>query len=165
MSVTYATFDHIATTIKRMPIRALRFEITSMYGITGDDRILDFFTIESESSYTLDPITKPTSSGGIVTIAYRINAKIYIPHNRYDQNLIMAYFNAMQTYGNYYVRLYLGNETIGGVTAPDVINADAGMTLQLQSSSFSYQIESVEYRPRLIITLSSVEKNISGIFQ
>ena len=164
MSMTYMTFDHIATTIKRMPIRALRMIALIANGFTADVT-LDFFTVESESTYTLEPITKPTSNGGVVTVAYRWSAKIYIPHNLYDRNQIISVLDVFQSKRVYDAQLFLGNKTISGVTPPDIINADDGMYLNLSNKTFLYQIESVEFRPRLIITFSGVTKGISGIFQ
>lgn len=157
---SYITFNQIATSIKRMPIRAIRFYL----GIENDFDILDIFQIESESSFIITPMKKPTSSGGYITIGFKWEIKLYIPHNIYKNNFLLAYLDDIRRYG-VNARLYLGTAAPDTVVAPAAINSDEGLELIIGSNaSISYSIESIEFRPRLILTIDNVTKAISGIF-
>lgn len=167
---TYYTFNRITTSIKRMPIRALRItadEIVDEELLVGlrEAFILDLFHIESESSYSFQEITKPNSNGGIVTLAYRWEVKIYVPHNIYKSNNLMSLLDSLHAYGQYSAKVYLGTAEVPDVTNPEAINSDDSMVIDIGTASFSYHPESVEFRPRLIITFSGVSKTIKDMFK
>ncbi len=167
---TYYTFNRISTSIKRMPIRAIRItaeEIIDEELLVGlrEAFILDLFHIEGESNYQYSEMTKPNSSGGTVTIAYRWDAKIYVPHNIYKSNNLMSLLDSLHAYGHYSTKIYLGTAELPSVTNPQAINSDDSMVIDLGSSTFSYHPESAEFRPRLIISFTGVSKTIKDMFK
>jgi hypothetical protein len=148
-----------------MPIRAL-----SIYTDAGDG--YEYLQIEKESSYNIKPISVKNHYGKSVVYAYQVDFTIYVFSNRFDTvegGTDHFFFDDLDALlgQDYKVKIFLGNEEPGfsgwwldydpNLTLPlsdDILtqmtNATSGMTMDLRKSvSVTYEIESVEYRPRL----------------
>ncbi len=162
-------YSRIAGSVNLLPIRAVSF-----YDFDNAEG-LHFFQIEAESSYKLLPITRPHYKGGNITVGFRAEANIYIannPFNQYNADLIIRleklkgrYIHTQLILGlsepNDTAWLYPPAEITGHLEYPlqdhlrtKVMNATDKMIVDFDTNlSFNYEIESVEYRPRLIIRL------------
>jgi len=178
MSVTLQ-YSLIAGSINILPIRAVSF-----YDNENAEG-LHFFQIEAESSYKILPITRPHYKGGNITVGYKVEANIYVannPFNQYNYDLV----NRLEKLKNRKIRTLLAlgkieptdaawakppEEYAGHLDFPlqehlrtKVINATNKMVVDFGDNlTFQYEIESVEYRPRLIIKMYGILDNPANI--
>lgn len=160
----------ITESIALMPLRA----ITIFDNINN----LTLFQLEAESSYQIVPITRTNDEGGQKSIAYKLNATIYCPFNKpLDRNEedFIGLLDKLKT--NVSVTLALGDiETWSGfneeenetnitnlnyylVTKP--INCTGGGYIQTDANAnITYEIESVEFRSRLIIRVQAFMRSL-----
>jgi hypothetical protein len=171
MSATIAHFYHTKD-IRLMPIveLQLREDVTG-----GDPNFIRFRQVEEESSFTLTPITRQSSRGGEVTVAYKFEATIYIPFNKfkYDADLVEAantddsasMIAVLERIKNkrVSVALFLGASSSAGSDIQKVINATASSIVQLgvKKCLLSYSITSLPLRPRLSIKITGFTKSIA----
>lgn len=148
---------------KLLPIRGIQFYKRIEWGDDIDVNVL-IYGVESESSFRLMPITRPNHLGGIATLGYKLEATIYLPYNKLEE--MKDIFNLLLQ-GRYTLTLLLGN-AVGyaeaTITPPAVVNATGSAKIQtaVNSVSHTFEIESVDYRPRLKIGLTAFSKNING---
>jgi hypothetical protein len=164
-------YNLITGAINIMPIRAVTF-----YDEENSEG-LHFFQIESESSWRITPVQRPHYQGGQIIIAYKCELTIYIPNNAF-QHQSWKLINRLDKLNNRYIKtqIILGNKEIWD-NQPDpqppwftypldaqlttkIINATDEMELDFSDNlMFNYEIEQVEFRPRLIIRPSGYIKS------
>lgn len=172
-------YSRIAHSINLLPIRAVSY--FDEYHNEG----LHFFQLEAESSYRITPIHRNHFEGYVVAVGLKVEAKLYVANNvfnQYEYDLITR-LDKLQN-RNVYTRIILGDteptdtawsnppiEWQGHLDFPlqsnlhtKVMNATDKMVVDLGNNcGFSYEVESSEYRPRLIISHSGVIKSMSEI--
>lgn len=118
---------------------------------------------EAESSYRFNPIVRPSSKGGDRLVAHSAEVKIYVPHNRYtDDDTALFARLALLKNKRYDVGICLGTQSQAAVGVPEAdrtlpINSTAGMWIDFGLQlMMTYEVESVEYRPRLILTFKGL---------
>lgn len=174
MAEVYKTFAGIKDSIFLMPLRAIMFYTQNE--AAEELKWTHIFYPESESNWQVKPITRAHGKGGKITLGYRLTARIYVSHNNYaDSDLLplLDEYAARRDYpetGNAneltvrpQIVLYIGNYPPPHCPAPvpKVINSTNGMWLELgHSATLSYEIESVELRPRLILDIEGVYKTL-----
>lgn len=173
MPEVHNIYKGIKDSIFMMPIRCLMF-------YTNDGTTLTWthiFRLESESNYHIKPITRPSSKGGKVTLGYSFEGRLYVSHNEYSGNglieLLQGLANrrdipadTLDVTGRAQAVLYLGNETpiyypSAQLPIPKIENSTNGQWLELSHQcTVSFEIESVELRPRMIIELNGVFRSL-----
>ena len=153
------------TAIELFPIRSL-----TLY-VAGDFKT--FANVESESSWSLRPITRADGIGGMRTVAWKAEAKIYVPHfiaasfgeEEADTDIpLIRELKDLSRLDSCDAQLILGNRPflgIGGSTAPTPYNYTAGAMIDFGHCSFSFEVESAEFRGRSIITISRTAKTVT----
>jgi hypothetical protein len=92
---------------------------------------------------------------------------LYLPYNKlYDNNLDFILEEVLK--GRYSISLILGTSrgwTENGYTPPKAINSTYGTRMSISSFSMNHsiEIESVEYRPRVVLRLFGFVKRLSEI--
>lgn len=161
--VEYKTFADVCL----QPITRLRFGNTET---DGDTTTYDIYHLESESSFTITPITKADMKGGNRTLGYKAEITLYIMQNdptsalistlesfRLWRNWVPAY------YSDYYVRLDVGDVAMSVITPEYQMTANKGYSITLNQPEINLTIESVSMRTRYKLTISKTAKNISDI--
>jgi len=175
-----ATIVHqnIADGIQLLPLRFLSI-YTYDGSVYGDPVFfLNLYQLESESSFTLTPITKQTSNGTQRVLGYNGNIIIYLPFNKYGSNELLSQIDSIQSLDKS-VLLGFGEVTPWSdgttTTPPAVYNATSGMFLRIDEAiefpqyhvpeiEIVVEIESVQFRPRTILRVNFFKKYISSIF-
>lgn len=142
-----------------MPI----YGLVIRYGST----IVEFRFLESDSTFELTPIRRATDTGGLRTVAYKIEINAFIMQNNFD---------VMFTDLNKIAREEL-TEVQCNLRALDEQPAGAAMSIRVnraikhKSWHSSFEIKQVEYRPRLqvrvggLFSIDMLEQNgSSGVF-
>lgn len=163
-------YQQFAGNVELMPITSILLQQfdpdgaeVSIYNVN-----LAITNIEAESNYRMSPITKKTFLGKTKTLGYMAEATIYIPYNEYQTNNLRTIFENVLIH-NYQIVLFLGTSkpTISGYNPPEPINSTAGMLINWYYSGYNpshtIEIESVEYRPRMILKLSQFLPKLSNI--
>jgi hypothetical protein len=167
------TFKDIAGKINLMPIRGL-----AIYHVNIDgDGVTRFYQLEAESAFQMEPIIRTTHEGIDITLGYKLNANIYVPHNLYKTDgLLERVETLVQGIGKgtliNQVVLMLGKSVIAQDQdgAPDAINSTGKLAIEFGTtsidgttvnklSSFSYKLETIELRPRMIINVRAFIKD------
>lgn len=156
-----------------LPIRSVGF-IEEFSGSTQEN---DFalYEIEKESAYSVLPILRADDGGGQRTIGYKVEATIYTPHNKFSSNGLMAKLERFAKKSkkvtnpnddnHYHIVLSTGT----AISLPELkggsLNSTGKQTITLcnlnGNVSLNWAIESVEYRPRMKISITSNFKNYS----
>lgn len=158
--------QNFAGEVALMPIRGIQFFSQVEWGDPYDANII-IHNLEAESSFRLSPITRNTHLGTIKRLGYRFEATLYIPYNKlYDNNLAFILEEVLK--GRYSLSLILGTSrgwTENGYTPPKAINSTYGTRMSISSFSMNHsiEIESVEYRPRVVLRLFGFVKRLSEI--
>lgn len=139
--------------------------------INSNDGPLILYHPESESNCKFTPITRSSDIGSILTLAYKIEANLYFPFNRFRntnlldklesiRNEILANGKAAQ------ILLFFGPKPLWAEQAPtNLINTDIISTTidfgtnnyqNFAQPSFSYEIEYIEFRLRLVLHLFAI---------
>lgn len=153
-------YREIAGAINLLPIRSL-----SVYLNSTTDYIA-FEQLEKESSYNITPITKSNSLGETITLGYKIEVTCYLPYNLYHNNNLISHINLINENPDNSGILRLGNSSDIAYTQPEIINSTASMRIIINNIKLSFEIESVELRPRMILKFSKIIKTseIENIF-
>lgn len=177
------TYTQIAQTgitgeIELMPVSFIAFcEATDSEEYTWHS----FFVLEKESAWNFKPITRPSFEGGSITLGYKFEGTFYIPQNQYSDNGILAELNAFivnlgitassaaQAEGDRpRFELVLGDcevlssgalgleDNLPSTIKVPWINSTSAMRISLDNTSVTYEIESIEYRPRMIIRVTAI---------
>lgn len=163
-------YQKFAGNVELMPIRGILLQ-----QFDPDDKEISVYNVnlainnlEAESNFKITPITRNTFWGQTKTLGYKAEASIYIPYNEYQTNNLRTIFENVLIH-NYHISLYLGTAkpTITGYNPPNPINSTAGMIINFYRSGYNpshtIEIESVEYRPRMILKLSQFLPDIRQI--
>ena len=129
-----------------------------------------FSNIEAESSYRYSAITRPNSKGGQRFLGYRVEIKTYVPHTTYIDETVYgeSMLERLNTLVNnrHDVQLLLGKRvtTLPAEHRGDRSNATEGLWVEFHRLlRMTYEIESVPYKPRLIITHSGIVPKINMV--
>ncbi len=163
-------YQQFAGNVELMPIRSILMQQfdpndkdVSVYNAT-----LVINNLEAESSYRIAPITRTTFLGQTKTIGYKFEATLYIPYNEYQTNNLRSILENVFIY-DYLITFFLGTykPTISGYNPPEPVNSTAGMSINFYRNGYNpshtLEIESVEYRPRLILRLYQFLPDIRNI--
>lgn len=152
-------FDHFASTVKLMPI------IRAMFYVYYEQRYIIIDHLEAESSYRISPVLRKNHYGNQKTLGYNYDFSLYVPHNLYNTNTLLNELEALKTKELVYLYLTIGS---GGSYVPpkpmDAINYNAQQDIHFGNIKLTIEIESVEYRPRMILRISGFKKNLEQIF-
>lgn len=139
----------------------------------SDVNYIRFRQIEEESSFTLTPITRASNRGGEVVVAYRFEATIYVPFNKFKYNAALAETNSTDAESMIAVLERIKNKRVhvsialgdvnDGTGLEKSINSTDGSWLRLgaKKASLSYSITSLPLRPRLAIKIIGFTKSIA----
>lgn len=158
-----ANFYSIMNAIKLLPIRAISLKIPNGEGM---NEYLNIAQLESESSFNIDQMTRNDMTGKIIIITNKISGSFYIPHNLFKNNNLLS---LLETYKNAEsFNIILGNAQIPlndfTDVAPVVYNASGELKIKISDFDYSFNIESVEFRPRIKLNLIGYVKNIMDLF-
>ena len=165
----------IAGKVNLMPIRAASFYYPVTRIVEGEEvqgyDFLDIYNIESESSYNIKPVIKPNfNNGGLVTLGYTVEVKLYISYNKFNDTVDEVSYKILDNLE--YIRktgfdfqLIIGHAMPANTThLPKQINSTDGAWIDVgRFTTLSWEIESVEFRPRIIINLNGFVKNYSDL--
>lgn len=149
-----------------MPIRAVEFYSQVDWGDPYDANIV-IHNLEAESSFNVTAITRNTHLGTIRRLGYKLEATLYIPYNRIGDNGLDFIFEELLK-GRYSVTLILGTArgwTQNGYDPPKAINSTGGMKISISNYAMNHtiEVESVEYRPRVVVKLFGFTKRLNEI--
>lgn len=164
-------YNTIPGSINIMPITGLR--ICKHPTIAGglEEEIIYFHHLESESSYTITPKTRVDKHGGERTLGHYVEITAYVPHNDYRNTGIISNLESLRNihsqsalWRNWHLIVMIGAGFMGAPT-PTYRNVtpDKGFWVELSKPQITYEIESVEMRPRLILRTKQFVRNISSI--
>lgn len=166
-------YSAIAGRLLRMPITGLSIWCNSEAPLSGGNH-LNIYQVEQESSFNLDPKTRKSFHGPEITLGYDFKATIYVLDNMWDKitlgeviisdkNLLEDLEHVIQDYKQgFQPQIFIGLGRYPGNPLPNmpenIINSDSSAVIQLSPgkiTSLKYRIESINYRPRLIIDVSA----------
>lgn len=160
--------QNISTGVGLMPIRCVTFHNRIFNGEFYIDSDMTFYNLESESNLRIIPITRDTHWGTIKRLGYKFEATLYVPYNKlnisYDgYDLINVLENIFK--GRYTIILDLGTaQHLPDYTPPVAINSTWGMKIKSDYNiNHSIEIETVEYRPRIILRIFGFIRKLSDI--
>lgn len=169
-------YNVIANKINLMPVTG--FTIWAMPGSDTFQGKTGFFNVEGESSWNLDPITRTTDRGREITLGYNLTATLYLPYNDFKDTTV----DNVTTYSAYkaieyavqdmskglsptQILIHLGNMPSSAYAEgqpTNLINTTKGAVISIDDTakcSMTHKLESVEYRPRDIVTIKAFIKN------
>lgn len=152
-----------ATDIKLLPLRAIQLFSQVLY-LDPYDANLIIYNTEKESNYKITNVTAKNDNGKYVIIGQKFEANIYIPYNLYQDNGLIFHLDEVFK-GRYTLSMCFGNaipwtEPELELTPPPIINKTGELRISIANNvSHWYEIEGVEYRPRMIIHF---EANLKG---
>lgn len=150
--------QNITNSIFLMPIRSIHFYKT----VEAEWLIIE--QLEAESSFRVSPITRQNAKGFNVTIGYNIEIVCYVPHNDYGSNGLITKIEEINSVDNQ-IFLKMGNTSEIFYDAKDVLNATGKQRLILwEGAKTSMEFESVELRPRLILRINKIKRNLVNLF-
>lgn len=169
-----AVYKAIAGQVNLLPITG--FSIGAIPGSDNPHGKNTFYQLESESSWNLDSVTRKTFHGREITLGYNLTAILYLPFNKYSDTLdtenptyipnpFKVIEHAIQDMNKglspLQIMVTLGNiRSMYAEDPPTFINSTAGAVLDFGDKvSIKQKIESVEFRPRTIITIQAFIKN------
>ena len=144
--------------IQLLPIRALFLADGEDY-LTGDNKLLEIRQIETESSWSLDPVAVPNMHGGMTTVGYRFAATIYFPQNKLQTAVpLIEDFISKGVYAS----IELGSShpwtQENRVKAIATINTTGNIMIDVGKAYATLKLEQIQLRPRAAITLNRVIK-------
>lgn len=155
-------FGKIENNVHIIPFMALHMFYNSDF--------TSFSNIEAESSYRYSPITRANSKGGQRFLGYRVEIKTYVPHTVYiDETTygesMLTRLNTL-TQNRHDVQLLLGKRVVAlpAEHRGETVNATEGLWLEFHRLlRMTYEIESVPFKPRLIITHTGIVPKINMV--
>jgi hypothetical protein len=127
----------------------------------------NFWHLEQESSFRIDPITRPTRTGVQMIVAYKATLTLYIPNNLYlglvpsidgirPAGSIYSIHLRMDRYVYDTADEYFGTWHLGLDGTLPLVDEDKRNELLLALQLASFQIETIEARPRAIARFEAV---------
>lgn len=132
----------------------------------GEVNEINFWHLEAESSIRIDPISRPTSKGITRIVGFRMVCTLYVPNNEYSERYAdLEELRASRQLTN--VQIGMGSavhevQENSGFWRPDfgggevALDADEKASVVMALACSSILIETVERRPRAIITLEGL---------
>ena len=156
-----------ADKVALLPIRAVEFYSLVDWGDPYDANIV-IHNLEAESSFNIIAVTRNTHLGTIKRLGYKFEATLYIPYNNLAENSFDYIFEEVLK-GRYTLSIILGTArawTENGYNPPIAINSTAGMKISISNYALNHtiEIESVEYRPRVVLKLFGFVKRLNDIY-
>lgn len=150
---------NIADSIRLIPIRSIQINEPD------EDRWTIIDQLEAESSYRIVPITKNNQYGNSVILYSNIEITCYVPHNDYVNNGLIERLDEINLATNQ-MHLKTGEIDDFLYTPSKTINYTNKQKIILPNIRIAYEIESVEYRPRMILRIRKTLKQseIKDIF-
>ncbi len=160
-------FRDIAGKINLIPINGVRI---CKHG-DGIEDIIYIHNIEAESSYSIVPVTRQDHYRNNRTLGYIITVTVYIAHNLLinvpdgEPDIIQELNNIWSPGVKYYhFILMLGDSSINPPSSGYInTSKNKGMWIELRNPVLNLEIESIEYRPRLIIRTNYFTKALLGV--
>lgn len=155
----------IAGSINLMPLNGVRI----CYHQSGDEKLIYIHQLEEESSYKITPVTRKDGYGNLITLGYNVEAIVYVSHNNYKDNKMLEKLEELTTlpYSDGYWHLILMIGDSYRLSNPDIkpINTiqGKGFWIELLSPRFTWELESVQLRPRLILRTNQFIKTIKSV--
>lgn len=166
-----------ATKIRLMPLRGISLFHPASNNPDDGNTFTEFSNLEPESSFALRMITRVDSFGQERTVAYRWEITGYCPQNNYKDLLHRLEFLRRLKRG-VDVQMLLGTEDGPQHSSPSLgpINSNAGAWVSVGPIyslpdtngirfRFNYEIEGVEYRPRLIVKMSGLIHTLVSLIE
>lgn len=174
------SYFRIAGAINLLPPKAIT------YYDPVDEESLNFLQLGSETSFNLDPITKPDQRGGQIHLGYSASLQVYPLQNTFNM-YSWAIPERIEKLQGRYVRtiLVLGNSetwvhkpadlgtllTDAGYSATlsenfitKCSNATSSMVIDFgENLTFNASIEGVELRPRMVVKSSGFLKSLVNV--
>lgn len=153
------------TEIKLMPIAGV-----SIYANDGDGAGWTHFrNVTSESSFSIEPITRPSSRGGEVTVGYNNTITLYVPHSPFslfgaeptdETERALARImklEAVESYTTFDVDTHLlfGNQILGSTDFDHVYNATKSAYIDFGRMQMTWKQESREFFIMTILTFKN----------
>jgi len=146
--------NSISDSIYLMPIRSLQIQ-----DVNDDWLIIEH--LESESSFSLSPITRNNYLGQEIQLGHRIELNAYVPHNLFTTNGLINRLKVINaSSGLVMLKLGYGDDLVA--TPPKTINYNNKMKFVSFGAKLTYTIENTEFRPRMIINCKHFIKDISN---
>lgn len=154
---------------KLLPFTGIQFFTFDV--LDAIDTNLVFHRLESESSWSIKAVSKPTFWGGQRTLGYNVDINVYLPLNYGDFLSGLGALDTLVFKKHFTYQLLLGAaaatniETVG-YTPPATINNTGSGWLYItppKQIDVAIEIESVEFRPRTIIRIQHFIKTLSSI--
>lgn len=120
-----------------------------------------FNNLEAESSFRYNALSVKDSKGGNRLLGFNVEIKAYIGHNNYhdvntESGETMLERIEFLKNNRHDTQIFLGNTSVGLIPSEHralTVNTTAGLWLDFHKVlRMTYEFESVEFRPRLIIT-------------
>ena len=165
----------IAGKVNLMPIRAASFYYPVTHIVEGEEvagyDFLDIYNIESESSYNIKPVTRPNFNiGGLVTLGFTVDIKLYLSYNKFNDTTGGVSYKILENLeyirkAGFDFQLIIGHAMPAITThPPKQINSTDGAWIDVGTfTTLNWELESVEYRPRIIININGFVKNFSDL--
>ncbi|HOV92258.1 MAG TPA: hypothetical protein PLC04_04160 [Candidatus Kapabacteria bacterium] len=158
--------------IHLIPIKLIQFD-----GVNIDDYDLWIWDLEAESSYSIAQYIRNDDRGMQRVLGYQVQATIYVPHNDYKNNGMLERLNWFCNKSHVtnadsaeHIHIMLNSGGSKGAMPPvgGLINAtDLSQQIFLCNLNgnvgVNWEIESVQWRPRLKITINAFQKNLTDL--
>lgn len=150
------------------PFHDISYYIPTQVIVNGT--AMTFNNLESESSLQIRSVTRPNGKGGSRIVGYALELTLYIPNNRYADHQADLLLLQNTDIVDLDITLFPFSEVAnfgGTIDAGLSGNAPAKPSTVLNLSCEGWTIETVERRPRMVLTfkaLYSVRLMESGIF-
>jgi hypothetical protein len=129
--------------IALMPLNAVRL-------IDGADELYMAF-MEGEANYAMNEITRQTMNAGNRLVGHALTASLYVPQNKLDTSI--AALNAFSGKLLELVEFDLGKINAEVTNYINTVNGSALMRFA-DCIEMTWRLESTEFRPRFIVSLS-----------
>lgn len=158
-------FKDIANKLNLLPLRAVQFFSKVEWGDKADVNLI-IYNLEAESDFKITPVTRINDRGVSILLGYKFEATLYIADNSIFDSLALLFEEMLKDRYNF--NLVFGNSKAWSAEtydAPTNINSTGNLQIQLNNSNTTHiaEIEYIELRPRIKITVQSFVKSLSEI--
>lgn len=148
---------NIQNSIYLMPLRAIQLYEIALEEWTAIEHL------ESGSNYRITAIVKRNQKGANVTLGYNLELTAYVPHNDYVNNGLIERIDRINSAEfQLHFKMGYGDDII--YTPPKTINFNNKQKIVIENTKLVMEIESAEYRPRMILRANQFIKNLQNIF-
>lgn len=147
------------TSIRRLPLRSIALYYEAQFMV--------FTNLEQESSFEIRPVTRQDHFGRLRQVGFRISVVGYVPQNNAEE-LRGRLETLRKNPVGCDIQVAFGTTQIGGDSNATYhpINSDGGLFLDFGNeerffSTFVWEYEQVQFRPRLVIRCGIVVPELS----